>query len=373
MRRLLQQLFFTIFLLLPARASWGDGPSMSEAEPTRLSQVHPMPELGDGWQSIETIYARVHHRSEDTAVARQLSAHAEVSIPRLSKELALPTGGVMDIVISPDTEHFRATQPGTPPQWADATAWPQSSLVFLRSPRDRGGQARPLTQVLDHEVVHVVLGKAFAPQQVPRWLQEGTAQLLAKEYTAELTKQLAAGLLGDNLLELQDLTTGFPQSPARARLAYAQSADFMAHIRADYGEEAFQNLIQQLAQGRPTDAAIRLATGRSVAEVDEEWRDRLESGPLWLQAVVNDSSLLAMAGLLFALGYWRFRARKIAVLKEWEREEEAQDALYAQMAEYWDSDRSQVIDIEASVSESEGSGGDSGPRVYPQSPPEFPQ
>ena len=116
MRRLLQQLFFAVLLLLPSRASWGDGPSMSQAEPTRLSQVHPMPELGDDWQTHETLYARVHYLAEDAAVARQLSEHAERSIPRLSKELALPTGGVMDIVISPDTEHFRETQPGTPPQ-----------------------------------------------------------------------------------------------------------------------------------------------------------------------------------------------------------------------------------------------------------------
>ena len=100
------------------------------------------------------------------------------------------------------------------------------------------------------------------------------------QYTPEVTEQLASGLLGDTLLELGDLTTGFPSGPSKARLAYAQSADFMAHIRAEYGEEAFQNLIQHLVDGKPTDAAIRLALGKSMTDVDKEWRSRLRiTGP----------------------------------------------------------------------------------------------
>ena len=257
---------------------------------------------------------------------------------------SLPTGGVIDIVLSPNTEHFQNIQPGTPPKWADATAWPRSGLIFLRAPAARANSVRPLTQVLDHEIVHVVLGRAFAPNPVPRWLQEGTAQLLALEYTPEVTEQLASGLLGDTLLELGDLTTGFPSGPSKARLAYAQSADFMAHIRAEYGEEAFQNLIQHLVDGKPTDAAIRLTLGKSMTDVDKEWRSRLESGPLWLQAVVNDTTLLAVTGLLFAVGYWRFRGRKRAVLDEWEREENERDALYAQMNQQWERNQYWVID-----------------------------
>jgi hypothetical protein len=346
---------------------------MSQDTVPQTEDVYPLPELGDEWDAIESIYSRIHYQADNRGTARTLSVHAEESIPRLAQELGLPTGGVMDIVLSPDTEHFREIQPGTPPQWADATAWPRSGLIFLRAPGERGGGMRPLNQVLDHEIVHVVLGRAFAPTTVPRWLQEGTAQLLAREYTPELTEQLASGVLGDNLLELQDLTTGFPQGPTKARLAYAQSADFMAHIRTDYGEEAFQDLIQHLADGKPADAAIRLATGRSMTEVDKDWRERLESGPLWLQAVVNDTTLLAMAGLFFALGFWRFRARKKAILDQWEKEEAAQDALYARMAELWQSGDPTVIDIESSPSgHAESEPGSEPGESYPQGP-EFPQ
>ena len=324
--------------------AWADGPSMTQGRLPQQEQVYPLPEFGEDWQSVESIYARLHFESGHEGTARMLLEHAEAAVPRIAEELSLPTGGVIDIVLSPNTEHFQNIQPGTPPKWADATAWPRSGLIFLRAPAARANSVRPLTQVLDHEIVHVVLGRAFAPNPVPRWLQEGTAQLLALEYTPEVTEQLASGLLGDTLLELGDLTTGFPSGPSKARLAYAQSADFMAHIRAEYGEEAFQNLIQHLVDGKPTDAAIRLALGKSMTDVDKEWRSRLESGPLWLQAVVNDTTLLAVTGLLFAVGYWRFRGRKRAVLDEWEREENERDALYAQMNQQWERNQYWVID-----------------------------
>jgi hypothetical protein len=324
-----------------------EGPSAARAPSVDTQGVYPLPELGEDWKKIESIHTRVHYLSDNSGTARSLLEHAESSIPRLSEELDLPTGGVIDIVLSPDTEHFREVQPGTPPTWADATAWPQSGMIFMRAPKARNPSSRPLTQVLDHELVHVILGRAFAPNPVPSWLQEGTAQLLANEYTPDLTKQLASGLLGDNLLELDDLTTGFPSGSSKAALAYAQSADLMAYIRTEYGDDAFHGLIQHMADGKPADAAIRLATGKSMSEVDREWRGRLESGPLWLQAVVNDTSLIGMAAILFALGFWRFRARKKAILDQWEEEEAARDLLYARLARHWETGEPMFVDAES--------------------------
>ena len=118
----------------------------------------------------------------------------------------------------------------------------------------------------------------------------------------------------------------------------------MAHIRTEYGEEGFHELIRQMAAGLPADAAIRMATGRPMTEVDRDWRNRLESRPLWLQAVVNDTSLLAMTGLLFAFGFWSFRKRKKAVLARWAEEEAARDLVYDRVVRYWENEEPIIMD-----------------------------
>ena len=91
-----------------------------------------------------------------------------------------------------------------------------------------------------------------------------------------------------------------------------------------------------------------LATGRSMTDVDREWRDRLESSPLWLKAVVSDTSLLAITGLLFALGFWRFRRRKKDILAQWEEEEASRDLLYDRVIRYWEHEEPTIIDVEIS-------------------------
>jgi hypothetical protein len=77
--------------------------------------------------------------------------------------------------------HVPHAAAGPSPEWADATAWPELGAIFLRSPDIRVGGDEPLEQVLDHELVHVLLGRAFGDEQPPIWLQEGVAQVLAKQ------------------------------------------------------------------------------------------------------------------------------------------------------------------------------------------------
>jgi hypothetical protein len=86
-------------------------------------------------------------------------------------------------VVASDAD-FRALQPGQPPTWADATAYPAAGPICLRAPALRSGTDTRLEQVLDHELVHVLLGRAFAPAQPPTWLQEGIARVFAGEVGA---------------------------------------------------------------------------------------------------------------------------------------------------------------------------------------------
>ena len=176
--------------------------------------------------------------------------------------------------------------------------------------------------------MHILLGRAFGKQPVPRWLQEGLAQLMAGEYTAETTSTLANGVLGDNLLSLYELSRGFPKDALRANLAYAQSADFVAYIQNQYGQQALQTLIQELASGEAFAPSIRIATGRLVDDLDAEWRSRLRDSPLQFAPLMSEGVWWALGALLVPLAWFVVRRRNKKKVDRWRREEVLEEALY---------------------------------------------
>jgi hypothetical protein len=258
----------------------------------------------------------------------ELSRYGSDAVPRLADELGVPVGGRISVVVAETDEEFHALQPGRTPEWADATAWPEAGVIYLRSPRARGASAKPLETVFDHEIIHVLLGQAFAPHRTPRWLQEGMAQEYAGEGSAG-TLALATGVLYDDLLTLEDLHRGFPRQPEQARLAYAQSAHFVGFIRSEYGEEAMQEIVRTLARGASIDAAVYAGTGLPLHELDQQWRADLASGPLWVLPLTAEEGIGVAMGVLAVLALIRQRRRTRARLRGMADEEAAFEAMIA--------------------------------------------
>ena len=303
-------------------------PSMSSLDATvEIHTVGPPPVPAD-WVEIESPMARVYATSGDRPTALRLSRHIAARLPDLADQLQLPIGNRIHVVLAPTQAEFHSLQPGKVPGWADGTAWPQRGWIFLRAPRLRGEATDPLETVLMHELVHILLGRAFGARPVPQWLQEGLAQLMAGEYSAETTATLANGVLGDNLLSLYELSRGFPRGALRAQLAYAQSADFMAYIRNTYGMGAIQTLIAEMARGEAFAPAVRIATGDLVDDIDAAWRGRLRDSPLQLTPLMNEGVWWAFGALLVPLAWFLVRRRNQKVVARWRREEVLEDALY---------------------------------------------
>ena len=260
----------------------------------------------DGWIKSSSIYADVHASTSDEKVAHHLSQHAVSAIPRLAQQLGVPAGGPMQIYVADSELSFEEMQPSVPPDWADGTAWPGYGWIFLRSPSIRSGLAEPLTQVLEHEIVHVLLGRAFGLRPVPRWLQEGTAQVFSGEYNVQTLNTL--GSFTDPI-PLSELTRGFPANQMKARIAYAQSADLVAYILSTYGMEAVQTLIRETLNGKGFEDAFIAATGNSTSRMEQRWVVHRADAPLWMQNAFGDTTLIAIAGLLLVVAFFRKRSK----------------------------------------------------------------
>lgn len=304
-----------------------DGPTMQAApEPIHTKPTVPPP--AGGWWTEEGLYARVSGAPEDRATVRRLADHAARAVPALADRLGVPAGGTVEIYLAPSQADFGRMQPGAPPEWADGTAWPSHGLIFLRAPSARPGTAEPLETVLDHELVHVLLGRAFAPRPVPRWLQEGLAQYYAGEIGPEEAQALFTARLGGEV-SLARLAGGFRGDPIQARAAYAASADLVAFVAGRHGESAIRALVARMAVGQGLEEALSGATGVPAADLEAAWRRRWE-GPLpWIAALAREEVFWGVAAGLFVVGFLRVRGRTRRRLERMEDEDRWMDAFEA--------------------------------------------
>ncbi len=294
------------------------------------SQAHEPLTLPAGWVTSPGDYAVVHGAPEDLVTVRRLADHAAEAIPGLSARLGVPAGAPMDVVVAPDEAQFQALQPGQTPDWADGTAWPDDGDIFLHSPSVRRGTAPKLEQVLDHEIVHILVGRAFGGRPVPRWLQEGLAQFYAGELGPQVAETLTRASGTGRLLPLRRISAGFPADPLGAQLAYAETADFTAFLaeRAGGGEKADVVLRKLLAAGQrgaTLSDAVYAATGQELPLVEAQWQARWSSPWIRFSGLAESGIPALFAATLLAYGAWRRRRRYHAGLARLEAQEHEEE------------------------------------------------
>ena len=150
---------------------------------------------------------------------------------------------------------------------------------------------------MNHEIVHILLGRAFGHRPVPHWLQEGVAQIVSGEYNEQTMETLGWGKVGQGWYTLQEISRGFPSNAARAKLAYAESA-YRWFLLETYGVDTLQEVIAHMAHGYsfPLQSKIRREKGCSM---DLEWREDPKLSLLWLKPLTSDTTILAVFAILF--------------------------------------------------------------------------
>lgn len=300
----------------------------------------PAPEEGTelplppgGWTTVEGTYLRIHGDEDRTDLLLRLARHGSEALPHLAEQLGVPIGKTIHVYVASTEEQFRTLQPGRSPTWADATAWPRLGVVFLRDTKIRPATDEPLEQVLDHELVHVILGRAFAPRVPPAWLQEGAAQVLAGQAGPEVARILSSSSLTGGPMGIESLERRFPTDPLRARLAYAASADFVQYLQAEHGDAVLPELVGASLDGVGVWGAIHQATGASPSEVESSWSRRWKSRALVPASLMAELGewVFVLGALLLPFGWVARRRRFHRRLQEMEEEEALVDRLVAEL------------------------------------------
>ena len=171
-----------------------------------------------------------------------------------------------------------------------------------------------LRSTLKHELVHLVLGHHLG-RQVPKWLNEGIAQLVA-DSPAEIllsrnTSMLIGAVLSNRLIPLSDLETSFPTARRGMVLAYEESLSFVRFLDGEFGRDRLLAILRAIKNGKNHADAISSVTGHGIDELESIWKLQLRAKATWLSYFSNHfyEMLFALAALITVYGFIRVTYR----------------------------------------------------------------
>ena len=255
----------------------------------------------------------------DDRTVRFLADHADAIAEGVSSQLGFKLKGRIQVIVAPDKKRFHSAQPegARLPDWAVGVAYPHRNLiVLLKNPRG------DLLQTFEHEVCHILLGRAFGKgHRVPRWLDEGIAILIAKEWNMQRLATMSMAVLSGSLLSMDTITLSFPRDARRAELAYCQSFYFISFLITRFGEKDFRSFLRTYSSCKDFRLALWKTYYLRWDEIEQMWQEYLKVRFGWLPVLFSTGTVWFFASLVFVWGYFYKKQKARKKMRQWELEE----------------------------------------------------
>ncbi len=170
------------------------------------------------------------------------------------------------------SETFRRDLLATAPSWTGAL-----NDGKLRVPISGVARVTPeLARVLKHELTHSFVSQ-MSSNRCPTWLNEGIAQIEEGKSVAPHGHQLAQLFAAGNEIPFNMLEGSFMNfSAPEAVAAYAESLAATEYIRDAYGMSEIARILERLAQGSSTEAALRATVHSDYHQLRDEMTRKLK-------------------------------------------------------------------------------------------------
>ena len=222
--------------------------------------------------SVESDYAQgesshfvLHYEGGQTpeAFRAQILAVLEADYNDLVRDLGDPPRDNILVTLYTEQAFFDVTHA---PSWSAAV-----NDGKLRIPISGLTSVTPeLAHVLKHELAHSFIAHISAGR-CPTWLHEGIAQFLEPRSLASNGHQLALLFKDQRYIPLNVLEGNFMRfSGTEAYVAYAESLAAVSYINDSYGLSDVQSILQRIAQGSSTEAALRATIHSDYGQLESD-------------------------------------------------------------------------------------------------------
>ena len=224
----------------------------------------------------ESSHFNLHFEGKQTpeSFRRDLFATLESDYDDLVRDLGYSPHNTIAVTLYTEQAFFDVTRA---PSWSGAV-----NDGKLRIPiSGMTGMTSDLARVLKHELAHSFINQ-ISGGRCPTWLHEGIAQIEEGKSSATYGRPLAQLFKDGTEIPYNVLEGSFMQfATPQATLAYAESLAAVEYIRDTYGISEVPRILERLAQGSSTEAALRTS-------IHADYRQLRDDLARWLKDKYGD-------------------------------------------------------------------------------------
>lgn len=268
------------------------------------------------WNTLEESPFKVHWHEGDIQFAQSVLDVTQSGLKEIHQLIPLAAPKSLEIYIYSDTKMLQDTLHPSSENWIAGHTDPDLGIIVVELPS--GPEQRLLMeQRIPHELMHVLLYQStdLGYTNLPTWLNEGLASLAELYPNPDHRILLDNAIQRDSLLPISSLCKTFPRDASNALLSYAQSASFTRYLHDTYGTSGLQALVTHYANGLDCEHGAQVALGKSLTQLERQWRRDALAENIALSALNNLLPWLTLlvAVLVAPIGLLIYRLRQRAI------------------------------------------------------------
>ena len=281
--------------------------------------VNYWPASSQDWQTVRNDSVRIFFLSGNSSLADDILYNTDQILQELTSLFKLSFSGEMNIFLAKNKDVWQKLTQEKIPDWSQGVTKSGSGVVYLLV-EPKGG--KKIITVLRHELVHVLLGKNITSGKIPRWFEEGTAMMFARENFSDYITVLSRANLTKSLLSLEEVDDVLKFQRSKASLAYAESYLGLKMIVEALGWEVFSEVFFSLQHEQNWDSVFQ-----SVLKMDEDqfqWRlfDQIEKKYKWQFFFQAETFIWIILPFFTIIIFVIIRFRNYQTYRRWEEENE---------------------------------------------------
>ncbi|MBN2543647.1 hypothetical protein JXI42_12345 [bacterium] len=223
-------------------------------------------------------------------------------------------------VVESDKEFYDYMGDGFP-DWGVGVALPDENAIVMKSP-DLYNYPHEFDEVLTHEMGHLLLHQKLNGADIPRWFDEGFAQMVSTSWSLQQMTTMTLAVWGNNIIPLDHLETVNQFDQAKAKLAYTESFSTVLYIYQKAGKTGFNKFLETIHLNSDFERGFYAATGYTIKKFSELWQNDIKNKYHWA-FLINDPRFIYFIMLaLFLL------ALVVKLIKKYKLKRELEETHY---------------------------------------------